>query len=519
MRKFILVIIFLICLFSAFSQNVGDIVEANLQKYVELTKLKKFDEATTLLKETASLATGADDRDVSKANKLLAEYLRARDLLKRKNSKKELNDALFYAHWKLVDFYGNNSPLIWAINEDVCLQLAKVTRNVNNKIIYLLQAEMIKNHLAGIGHDNIEMPHAVQVVFRAADAEITSATVSRMGGEITDSIKNITMEQWFHGVCRAVDDKDVKLRPEIVNRMLDVLRELGHRDVDAVAGFVYETGTFGVTDQSMADSLYKSASGKGSVWGAMQHIYRLCEAGDYKKAASILTRYRNEPNFANEGGNYLLGRVAESGVVKGEGLQQALAYYTQNEKKCRWKKWSKDGTARIKSIERRNAENEVNTLLTAKGGEGKCTMRELAGIAEIYERVKDVEKGSRFRKLAAEKGHVRSACIYAALYYKNNYEKNVDMTNIGKLLLGMEDEEYLPLIYNLGVIYCMGYGVESDFEKAKEYLERYMELAKEENIDDYEEREFIPVLGLTARIKEGVPLNNAIIIQRRKHRE
>lgn len=511
-----MVIIFLTCLINAFSQNVWDIVEANLHKYVELTKRKKFDEATTLLKETSRLATNADDRDVSKANKLLVQYLHARDLLKRKESKKDLSLAFYYAHWKLVDFYGDNSPLVWAINEDVCLQLAKVTRGVDYKIIYLLQAEMIMNHLDGIGIDNIEVPHAVQVLFRSADAEITSASAARMGLEIKDSINNITQEQCFHSVCRAVDIKDVKLRPEIVNRMFGILRVLGHRDVDAVEGFVYETGSLGVTDHNKADSLYKSASENGSVWGAMQHAYHLCEAGEYKKASSILARYRNEPNFANEGGNYLLGRVAESGVVKGEGLQEALGYYTQNEKKCRWRKWSKDGTARIRSIEQGNVENEVSTLLADRGGEGKCTARELAGIAEIYERVKDEENGNRFRKLAAEKGHVRSACIYAASYYKNNYEKKADMIHIGKLLLGMEDEEYLPMVYNLGVIYCMGYGVERDLVKAKEYLDRYLELAQEENMDDYEVREYIPVLGLTARIKEGLPLNNAIIIQRRK---
>lgn len=162
------------------------------------------------------------------------------------------------------------------------------------------------------------------------------------------------------------------------------------------------------------------------------------------------------------------------------------------------------------SIDVKTFEDELAAMRKEKGTYDKWKAKDLAIVADAYKSFKKNDKSLEFRKMAADKGHGKSACIYAVALYDKD-KRNPELFRILSL---NEKSQYLPLIYNLAVAYVYGYGTAPDHEKARKYLNLFLELAEDEMINDYDIKEYIPTIGgkafLDRDIKRGLRLKSVL---------
>lgn len=501
MRKIILRLISLVLVTATYSpvasaesyaKEVGDA----LDKYIKFSKKGKDKEAKERLSYAYRRAHDSNTTDIDDYMRNIIAYAYCCDKMKRGERGHD-----FYSALSSIIVRGTKpgakpySFLISQLSAHAHLEQAKLANKQYMAIRYV-SAVMLLDALAESKLE-AEYPKSLNGLFNAAGVVVSTARTAALMEEALDSINDLDADIWFRGACTAVDNKDIPNREAIGSVCLGFAKKKGHIDAEALEGFICEHGKFTGKDAAAADSLYAVSAARGSIWGGVQHALRLYEKGKFKEALVTLERCKASDRFQNEGGNYVLGLLAEKGIGKGDGIREAMKYYTANNEKCRWGVWKKNAQKRIDALEKQLVTQEEQEMIKTLGPQTKWNARELAGLAESYERIKDKENAMRLRKLAADKGHGRSANIYAVNYYNENGRSKGDMTEVAGMLLANEKSGYLPTLYNLAVIHMYGYGVAPDHEKTKKYLAMYQEYAEDENPDDYSKEEYLPLIAGT----------------------
>lgn len=519
MKKIIVIILGLTISLSVFPSYGGvnlDKVADALSEYVKLHKKKKYEEASEQLSYAKRVALDINTTDLSKQHKAIVAYLYLLDL--RRQGKK--GSTLFDAGSAVVvrgqePGRGIADYSLGFATADARFQMGKGAKT-EYKGIYYLQAYTM---LLMLEQMDAKYSPAWKDVFDAAGFEVSASATKKLLAEVLDTIGNISGETWFRNACTAVDNKDIKMREALGKMCINFAKKYSYPDAEALEGFVYEHGKLGEKNEHMADSLYAVAAANGSVWGSMQHAKRLYMTGKYNETLSILEKYSSHPKFSNEGGNYLMGLLIEQKVVKNAGPKDALKYYTANNEKCRWNLWKKDAQRRIQAIEKAAIDADVKNMVAANGPVSKWKGRELAAVAESYERLGEKESGEKYRFLAAEKGHPRSVNICAVKMYDKARKKVGEndeelLKKMAHLLLVNEKGMYLPTLYNLVIVYTYGYGVTPDHDKAKKYFEQYLSYVEDENPGDYDKDEFLGTISGIAYNHEstfkGAPLKTML---------
>lgn len=500
---------FTFCCATSLAQNSSpaEKVADALNQYVKLSKKGKQSEASDQISRAAYIAK---DQAYKLGHPLasLVAYVNLLDMRKHRpksNIWYTASDVCAYGAQPDAPLLSYTLTLATA---DAKMEMGKRCKP-QYKAIYYLTANFLLDSLRTRTPDPDDFS-ILRPVFKTAGFNVSKETTDRLYKEINDSLVNLTAKEWFMAACLAVDDKDLKKRADIIDTCIAEAEKKGYADASALLGHMFQNGIIVIKSKQKADSLYSKAAEKGGIWGGMQHAKSLIDAGKYKEAYESLLSFETHEEFSREGGNYLLGILAEKGIGHETGTDAAKRFYTANIPVCRWNKWKKDSQIRIDSIAVMTFEDELAAMRKDKGPYDNWKAKDLAIVADTYKRFKKNDKSLEFRKMAAEKGHGKSACIYAV----SIYDKDKRDPELFRILSSNEKSQYLPLIYNLAVVYVYGYGIAPDHGKAREYLDLFLELAEDEIIDDYDIKEYIPTVGGKAfsdrDIKSGLRLKSVL---------
>ena len=479
------------CPMKSFSQSAKEKIEKDLMDYISLSRKKQYEKASEKLEDAQHRAMKIRNGDIGFDFKSLLSYLLSLDLKKQGKTGYDYFNALTsvttFGVKPDADPQQYHTSLATA---DAYLKSAKRIK-VEYKAMKYLYAIMLIDNLKNKGLQPEILPNW-KALFEIAGYDVSEQFANSVRKEASDSLAAMPGWMFLRNARNAIENNDTKARIIVATYCINKARELGVADADALEGYVYQYGKLGKKDRAKADSLYKVASSKGSVWGSVHYAQRLFNDGEYMSALKIVQRHESDSEFGKEGGNYFMARLIEKGVVNGATLSDALRYYTANNEKCRWKAWNQDATKRISALQQRVLDEEMEQLCKERGKIEIWSIRELSAAAESYERIKDTATSLKFRKLAAEKGHSRSANIYFVTAYKNRKMIEIDMPEAVSLLKLSEEENYPPTLYNLAFIYSKGLGVDKDVEKALQYNNRYESIRLDYDTDDFSESEFLP---------------------------
>ena len=351
-------------------------------------------------------------------------------------------------------------------------------------------------------------------VYNAAGFKYDDAIRQKNILELKSRINEISGERWAKQAMTILTTNYVKVPMETALCCAEYSREKEYADGYAISAYMYEFGYGTEKNLKSSQSLYKKAAELGSLWGAMKHARHLYDSGKYADAFKLVNQYREDPDFSTEGGNYLLGLLIEKNKVKGLTFEDAVDNYKVALKQCKWTDWQEDSQSRIDIIESRDVFSYIEDRKKELGEIEKWPVKEIANVAEMFDKINKNKFSANYRKLAAEKGHERSACLYAKSLYKERGRTHGDMSELGRIISLHEETEYLPMIYNIAVAYTYGYGVGPDLDKAREYLEKYCRYAADEDISVYGSDEYIPTISgnyyNSVSIKNADPLKVAL---------
>lgn len=302
---------------------------------------------------------------------------------------------------------------------------------------------------------------------------------------------------------------------ELTKECIEQGKRKNSSDIYALEGHMYMNGIIYPKDPGKATECYKRGCRMGSLWGAVQTANILMNEGKYKDAYKLLQKHESNPDFCKEGGEYIMGRIYEQGVVKNKSGQDALQLYLNTYSNCKYPAWQKDAKKRNAQINVNLATKEIDQDIKEAGGLSKLKPLELMAYSKRYSKLKNKDKSLELCKRAADLGLAQAANQYAVALFHSRFfnqpdEIRFDMSEVAKYIGIALEQDYLPAHYNNAIMHLYGLGVAPDHDISRESYNEYVRLLEDESISDYEPADYIPFIDLESYNKSDIMMGRVL---------